>query len=134
MAAGSEGRSKWILDACRMRLDDSTKSGDSSVVEQRSSSPLVAGSSPAPRSKPNMEALRAICARKGVGDERTLGNNGDDNCSGLGGDMPSILPMAEVPICGKTWWEDGENYECLMDKSHKTPKCGQRGMARNITE
>jgi hypothetical protein len=40
--------------------------------------------------------------------------------------------LAEVPICGKTWWEDGEQYECLMDKGHKALKCGQRGMVRKV--
>ena len=34
---------------------------------------------------------------------------------------------AEVPICLFDWWEDGEHYECLMDKGHKSPKHGQHG-------
>lgn len=47
---------------------------------------------------------------------------------------PASLISGEIPICGKTWWEEGENYECLMDKWHKNIKCGQRGMVRNITD
>lgn len=47
---------------------------------------------------------------------------------------PASLVPGEIPICGKTWWEEGENYECLMDKWHKNIKCGQRGMVRNITD
>jgi hypothetical protein len=38
----------------------------------------------------------------------------------------------EIPICGKKWWEDGEQYECLMDKGHKEQKHGLRGMVRRL--
>lgn len=41
---------------------------------------------------------------------------------------------AEIPICGIDWWEEGEHYECLMDRGHKSTKHGQHGMARNITD
>jgi hypothetical protein len=41
-------------------------------------------------------------------------------------------PIVEIPICGKDWWEDGEHYECLMDKHHKNPKHGQAGMVRRL--
>jgi hypothetical protein len=40
----------------------------------------------------------------------------------------------ETPICGKTWWEDGTQYECLMDKGHRDQKHGLRGMVRRIDE
>ena len=42
----------------------------------------------------------------------------------------------EIPICGKTWWEEGEQYECLMDSGHieaRVNKHGLRGMVRTIT-
>jgi hypothetical protein len=40
----------------------------------------------------------------------------------------------EIPICGKKWWEDGEQYECLMDAGHKSLKCGQKEMVRRIEQ
>ena len=40
----------------------------------------------------------------------------------------------EIPICGIQWWEDGEHYECLMDKGHKSPKHGQHGAVSKIDE
>jgi hypothetical protein len=40
----------------------------------------------------------------------------------------------EVPICGFKWWEEGANFECLMDKGHKIPKHGQRGMVRRLDD
>jgi hypothetical protein len=40
----------------------------------------------------------------------------------------------EIPICGKTWWEEGEQYECLMDKGHKESKHGIRGMVRRLEQ
>jgi hypothetical protein len=111
MAAGDNGRSQWILEACRMRLDLG-----SDLVERAH---LAQG-----EPKPDMQSLRDIC----VGNIRRT---------------PEVLvrpefsaqpASPEIAICGKTWWEDGENYECLMDKGHKALKCGQRGMVRNITE
>jgi hypothetical protein len=119
-ASAEVGRSKWILEACRLRLDR-----DSSVVEQRGAIVTKAtGSIPVPDSKPDMQALRAICAGKLPGDMP----------SGATGYKLSLNDEAiiEVEFCGKTWWEDGEQYECLMDKGHKALKCGQRGMVRRI--
>lgn len=66
--------------------------------------------------KPDMQALRDICAGK------------------LPSDMPSGAtgyneePIIEVEFCGKTWWEDGEQYECLMDKGHPEAKVGKHGL------
>jgi hypothetical protein len=68
-----------------------------------------------------MQALRDICAGK---------------LPQLTPSMQDSLRVAEVPICGKTWWEDGEQYECLMDAGHREAlanKHGLRGMVRNIT-
>jgi hypothetical protein len=67
-----------------------------------------------------MQALRDICAGKVQVLEKSAGAAG----------------ATEVPICGKTWWEEGEHYECLMDKGHREAllgKHGLRGMVRNIT-
>ena len=49
---------------------------------------------------------------------------------------PIIEPSAEheVPICLFDWWEDGEHYQCLMDKGHKSPKHGQHGAVRKVGE
>lgn len=42
-------------------------------------------------------------------------------------------PEPERQQCDIKWWEEGEQYQCLMDKCHKNPKHGQFGMVRNIT-
>lgn len=105
-------RAQFIAEACRMRLDGE----GSSVVEPGPSKADVAGSIPAPRSKPDMRTLREICA----------GNRFAD----LHGNMEGVEPRIanEIPICGKQWWEDGNHYECLMDKGHKEPKHGLGGV------
>lgn len=72
--------------------------------------------SPAP---PTMQVLRDICS-------------GSITHYPLGGHT-LIDELKEIPICGKTWWEDGEQYECLMDKGHKELKHGMRGMVRVIS-
>lgn len=46
--------------------------------------------------------------------------------------VDTTKPVESTP-CGKTGWEEGEHYECLMTKGHKAIKCGQHGMVRNIT-
>jgi hypothetical protein len=69
----------------------------------------------APREKPNIEDLRAICR----------GDLGSTNI---------ITTPIEIPMCLVDWWEDGEHYECLMDKGHKILKHGQRGMVRRVDE
>jgi hypothetical protein len=46
-----------------------------------------------------------------------------------------VPKVVDVPICAKTWWEDGEQYECLMDKGHREAllgKHGLRGMVQRI--
>jgi len=40
----------------------------------------------------------------------------------------------EIPICGKRWWEDGTQYECLMDKGHREQKHGLRGMVQRMED
>jgi len=59
-----------------------------------------------------------------------------DICAGVGYEPPADLSFGglEIPICGKTWWEDGEKYECLMDKGHKNLKHGQAGMVRRLDQ
>jgi len=42
--------------------------------------------------------------------------------------------MDEIPICGKRWWEDGTQYECLMDKGHREQKHGLRGMVQRMED
>ena len=70
----------------------------------------------APAVAVTMDYLRAICA----------GN--------LNAPFDSNTPIVEIPICGKTWWEEGEHYECLMDKGHRNPKHGIGGMVRRLDD
>ena len=79
--------------------------------------PEAVGSIPTAPIKPNMQDLRDICAGKTIQQVFT--------------DIQNREP-AEIPICGKTWWEDGEQYECLMDKGHRELKHGMRGMVRRL--
>jgi rubredoxin len=73
---------------------------------------------PAGKDRPkDMEALRQICA----------GNI-------LGVKYEPVLGPIEIPICGKRWWEDGTQYECLMDKGHREQKHGLRGMVQRLED
>lgn len=101
-AAGEGERSKWILDACRMRLDGSVGEAATPSVSKTES----AGSSPA---APAIDPHWSHDVTEST-----------------------IWSSSEVPICGKDWWEDGEQYECLMDKGHKNLKHGQSGMVRRL--
>lgn len=76
--------------------------------------------------KPNIQALRDICAGNLPAPPIVVGIT---TPNGNHYDFPDA---AEVPICGKTWWEDGEQYECLMDAVHKNLKHGQGGMVRRL--
>lgn len=78
-------------------------------------------------SKPDMQALRDICMRP------------EQERSGIGNLTPeqvdsAVFPSREIPICGKTWWEDGTRYECLMDSAHRELKHGMRGMVRRLDD
>lgn len=103
-------------DGQRTRLGDPDAGGlgkrDATRAVEQSPDTLLCNP---PRAKPDIEALRAIC-------------RGD---TGIVRIDPEVY---EIPICGEKWWEDGERYECLMDKGHKSTKHGQKGMACNITE
>jgi hypothetical protein len=48
--------------------------------------------------------------------------------------VESHNPSPEIPMCLKTWWEDGCRYECLMDKDHREIKHGQRGLLRRLDD
>ena len=76
------------------------------------------------RLPPDMQVLREICAGKLPGD---MPKGATGYKLSLGDE-----PIVEVEFCGKTWWEDGEQYECLMDKGHKELKHGMRGMVRKL--
>ena len=77
-----------------------------------------------PPAKPDREALRDICAGKISQDGRLV----------LGVGSVPTYDKAEIPICGKQWWEDGVGYECLMDKGHLEQGHGRRGMVRRLEE
>ena len=87
----------------------------SSVEEQPSPNREVAGSNPAPASRPSLQELRQTIAK--IEASPVVGIPAD---------------WSEVDICGKTWWEDGEQFECLMDKGHREAKHGLRGMFRKL--
>lgn len=71
--------------------------------------------------KPTMQSLRDICA----GSSKQLQNFHDEE----------LLHGIEIPICGFKWWEEGEQYECLMDAGHSIPlKHGRNGMVRKVDE
>lgn len=74
--------------------------------------------------KPDMQGLRDICA--GQVTQVSASSAAAHPYKGI--DRGSI----DIGICGKTWWEDGEQYECLMDKGHKELKHGMRGMFRSV--
>lgn len=132
--AGKRGRSKWILDACRMRLDGGRSSAVEDVLgthqNKAGETTTVAGSNPAPTTKPDMDALRAICAGDipaTVGVEAISGHTTRDRI------VANLHRVAsEIPICGHTWWENGEQWGCLMDSGHKESKHGMRGMVRKL--
>ena len=76
------------------------------------------------KANPDMQALRDICA----------GKPQTNNDWGIHPQMQADI-QAEIPICGKTWWEDGDQYECLMDAGHSIPlKHGRNGMVRRVDE
>jgi hypothetical protein len=74
--------------------------------------------------KPDMQALRDICAGK------TNRLTYEETVAAVG--LPENAE--EIPICGRIWWEEGDHWECLMDAGHKSPKHGQNGMVRRIDE
>lgn len=107
-----------------MRLD----SGVAQSVERDPHKSVVAGSSPAPATK---SSVYDLAAKYGLATASSLLTDPDSAKPKVY--VPAIDPV-EIPICGKTWWEDGERYECLMDAGHKSPKCGQRGMVSRMEE
>lgn len=91
--------------------------GDSSAVETRPHKTHDIGSNPVTHTKPTRQALREICAGK------------------LASDLPtSLMSIGDIIICGKRWWEDGTQYECLMDKGHRDHKHGLRGMVQRLED
>lgn len=124
---------EFVAEACRMRLD-----GDvAQSVEPKGGQTAYAGSSsavfttacywcgPIDPSKSHMcspipQSLRDICAEKVAGDmpKGYKLSVGDD-------------PIIEVEFCGQTWWDGGEQYECLMAAGHREAH-GLRGMVRKL--
>ena len=89
-AASDGSMAEWILEACRMRLD-----GDTSVAEEAGGT-SVGGSIPPPQSiKPDMQALRDICAGK-IGEA-------------VYSDSPPL-----IPFCTYTEYDGttGQNMKC----------------------
>lgn len=105
-----------VIQACRQYLDPDV--------------PYMAPSTPA--GKPDMAALRAICSGEMPATMGVEAISDRDTRERIVANLHRVA--AEIPICGKTWWEDGEHYECLMDAGHKEAKHGFRGMVRRIGE
>lgn len=131
-AAGEDGRSKWILEACRMRLD----------CLQAASDPIYSSHNP---SKDNFEINPSVDPKAIISHLRDIcdGKLQPHNLREIQADESGIpySVQSEIPICGKTWWEDvcegGERvqFECLMDKGHREAlagKHGLRGMVRRL--
>ena len=147
--SGGVSRAQFIAEACRMRLDGSQHGYSSASASQGADSAntnkvlvvdgvFSSGNSEnesnsearrgdvqeVPRNESHkhqidMQTLREICAGKGVTE---------------GAATVAYLDKSahETPICGKTWWENGEQYECLMDKGHREQKHGLRGAVRRL--
>lgn len=147
-ASGGVSRAQFIAEACRMRLDGDVADrapvrGSQSTAAVLSPELAVAGSSPAVSTKPGMASSRdgLECVQCGEldGKHKTDCPALREICAGKIGsktmafsDIPIIVAGEGNirPICGKTWWEDGEHYECMMDKGHREQKHGLRGMVR----
>lgn len=108
-----------IVAACWLWLEESAT--DMAVILDGIGSAPVASENLAAAPKPDMQALRDICA----------GNLPKGSIGFAVHDSLNHPPIMEVAICGKTWWEDGEHYECLMDAGIHA-KHGLRGMVRRL--
>ena len=102
-AAKSAGvtSSQLVIQACWRYLGPETQID--ALVARAEVVPIV------PSLKPNMDALRAICAGNVQAQEKIAGDSG-------------------VPVCPhKEWADDGEQYACRLKAGHKG-KCalGQR--------
>lgn len=105
-----------------------------------------------PRVNPDMDLLRQICAGTVAPELTDEGRAAASQIApaeinvvelakwhaerfGAAEEMDRLASMPyreEIAICGKTWWEDGEHWECLMDAGHKESKHGMRGMVRKL--
>ena len=97
--------------------------------------------------KPDIQALRDICAGKieaapsaanfAEPPERPPANFATAHTQ-VFFDSPIVEGNVSTwtrHICGKTWWEECEHYECLMDAGHReglVGKHGLRGMVRKL--
>jgi hypothetical protein len=124
LAAGIDAPAKCAK--CKRRGWHTKEAKVAQLVEQDSRKVLVAGSNPVLGSKPDMQALRDICAGK------SPIPSGESKASIQEAYFDRVY---EIPICGFRWWEDGEQFECLMDKGHSVPtKHGRNGMVRRVDE
>jgi len=117
---------------CRKRSFNNTGSGEESQTQQTAAvgvrlpepSDNRQRSALASPTKPDMQSLREICTGK-VADVGVLERMEH---------LPTTTVSAEIPICGKRWWEDVTQYECLMDKGHRDQKHGLRGMVQRLED
>jgi RecJ-like exonuclease len=130
---------EFVAEACRTRLD-AAGSGTIARHDKEPSKDLNGVGQVSGSGKPDIQALRDICAGK-IDNllcnvcGKHVATHRDGKC------YPDTFPnepakyAVEIPICGKTWWEEGEHWECLMDTGHReglVGKHGLRGMVRRL--
>lgn len=142
--AGFGKRSEWIFEACRMRLDGAvencasvqgthqSKAGETEQAAGRIQ-PTVT------QPNPSLEERKSIALAAMAQAEKTFGEKIFAGAIDLAMSSPPEIDFrpdrTEIPICSFKWWEDGEQYECLMDAGHSIPlKHGRNGMVRRINE
>lgn len=111
----------FIVNACWGELDNG---GVAQQAEPRVSVPNDVGSNPTPSSKTSLlSSIPGLKTGASLKEEPLVPLH-----------TASPVTADEVPMCLFAWWEDGEQYECLMDKGHRSTKHGQRGMVRHVVE
>ncbi len=100
-AAAGDERTKWILEACRMRLDGVAGIDKSAVSKGTTGSQTLdtgtnvkspaEAKEPQTPPKPDMQALRDICAGKGIADVAYL--------SELDGSLAKAMAAEPARIC-----------------------------------
>lgn len=115
---------KWNLNAGASNAGSDIKLPVQPPAPGATIAPKSARTAGIPIGRVNMQALRDICA--GQGSQVVASSAANHPYMGI--ERGSV----EIAICGKTWWEEGEQYECLMDKGHKESKHGMRGMFRSV--
>ena len=102
--ADKRGRSlaQTMIAACWAYLERGDTAGVAQLAEHRPHKPEEVGSSPAPSTKPDIAALRSICAADVSKDSGAL-----------------FLRDLTGDLCSHDEWVDGEQYRCALVAGHK---------------